>query len=296
MRDWIISLRPKHWVKSGFCLAALIFSGQTGELVSWLQIIPLLAGFCFLSSGGYLINDAINVEEDACHPRKRLRPLAAGRLEKKSVIIVGIFLALAGVGIMSWGYHGRPGLVAWTPVVGFIYFIITVSYSLFLRELPVIDVLIIGFGFVLRVVAGAFVLDLIPTFWLLSCTYAIVLLIGFGKRQGEWKVLEHNDKKLGNTRKALIGYTPLLLSVMSSFCSLLAAGLYLGYCMSRPDRIPFILTAIPVLSGLIAYSRLVWRSEQVDAPEDLLFKTPVLLGAVIVWLLMIIILPMLPYD
>lgn len=296
MKDWIKSIRPKHWVKNGFCLAALIFSGQAGDLASWWQLIPLLAGFCLLSSGGYLINDAVNVEEDACHPRKRLRPLAAGRLNKKSVIAVGVLLAVVGFSIMLWKYNGQPGLVGWSPTVGLGYFILTVSYSLFLRELPLLDVLILGLGFIFRVVAGAFALDLVPTFWLLSCTYAVVLLIGFGKRQGEWRVIEHSHQQLGNTRKALTGYTPMVMNVMSIFCGLVAGGLYLAYCISRPDGIPFILTGIPVLTGLMSYLRLVWRSEQVDAPEDLLFKSPLLLGSVIVWVIMIILLPMLSYD
>ena len=289
-------MRPKHWVKSGFCLAALIFSGQASELASWWQMIPLLAGFCLLSSGGYLINDAVNMAEDACHPRKRLRPLAAGRLKKNSVVIVGICMALLGLGLIVWKYGGEGGLVKWTPVVSLGYFLLTVSYSLFIRDLPLLDVLVLGLGFVFRVTAGAFALDLVPTLWLLSCTYSVVLLIGFGKRQGEWRVIEHRHEELGCTRKALKGYTPLLLSVLTSFCGLMAGGLYIAYCVSRPDRFPFLITAIPVLIGLMSYLKFVWRSEKVDAPEDLLFKSPLLLGSVIVWLLLIVLLPLLEYE
>lgn len=285
-------MRPKHWVKSGFCLAALIFSKQADNLTIWLEVIPLLVGFCLLSSGGYLINDVVNVEEDARHPRKKSRPLAAGYLKKRSVAIVGLLLGLFGCLVLFWFYGGGDGLVAWTPYVGLGYFCLTLTYSFFVRDLPLLDVLILGLGFVLRVTAGAFALNLEPTFWLLACTYSIVLLIGFGKRQGEWRVLEHRHQEMGETRKALKGYTPVLLGVLSTFCGLLTGGLYVFYCMSRVDKIPFILSCIPVVTGLMSYMRLVWRSEKVDTPEDLIFKNPVLLISVIVWLVLIIILPM----
>ena len=292
IRDWVISMRPKHWIKSGFCVAPLIFSGQASDLAAWLQIIPLLAGFCLLSSGGYLLNDVINLEEDARHPRKCRRPLAAGRLKRVPMIIVGLCLALLGWLLLHWQYGGGDGLIKWTPLVGLGYFLITVSYSLFLRDLPVFDVLVLGLGFVSRVLAGAFALDLGPTVWLLSCTYAIVLLLGFGKRQGEWRVIEQRHQELGKTRKALKGYTPMLLNVLCGFFALLAGVLYMAYCMTRPDRELFLLTGIPVIAGLMSYLRLVWRSKLIDAPEDLFLRTPSLLGSVIIWVLLIIFIPM----
>lgn len=285
-------MRPKHWVKSGFCLAALIFSGQAGELTKWLELIPLLVGFCLLSSAGYLANDVVNVEEDRRHPRKKNRPLAAGQLTKRAVVTVGVSLALLGLTILFISFGFQEALVKWTPWVGLAYYAFTISYSAFIRGIPLFDVLFLGLGFVLRVTAGSVALNLQPTVWLLSCTYLIVLLIGFGKRQGELRVLEGNHQELGDTRKALRGYTRGLLNALISFCGLMAGGLYFAYCMSRPDRIPFVFTGIPVVIGLVTYMRLVWRSDTVDSPENLLFKSPVLLLSVISWVALIILLTM----
>lgn len=288
MKDWLHSMRPKHWVKNGFCLAALIFSGQANDLYRWLELGPLFVSFCLLSSAGYLLNDALNVDEDRKHPRKKNRPLAAGRLSKRSVVSVGGGLVVLALAVLFVLFGGKEGLVGWTPWVGLAYYLFTASYSFFIRGIPLFDVLFLGLGFVLRVVAGAFVLNLEPTIWLLSCTYAIVLLIGFGKRQGELRVLGHGGQELGDTRKALRSYTPGLLNALTGFCGLMAGALYFAYCMSRPDRVPFVFTGIPVLVGLISYMRLVCRSEQVDAPEELLLKSPVLLLAVISWVSLII--------
>ncbi len=289
IRDWINSMRPKHWVKSGFCMAALIFSGQAGDLAKWLDLLPLVAGFCLLSSAGYLLNDALNVEEDRAHPRKKTRPLAAGRLTRRSVIAASGWLSLFSLVILFAFFGSGEGLVAWTPWVGLAYYVFTVSYSVFIRNVVFLDVLFLGLGFILRVTAGAVALNLAPTIWLLSCTYTIVLLIAFGKRRGELRVLnDHEECQLGDTRKALSGYSEASLNALITFCGVAAASLYFAYCMSRPDCFPFVLTGLPVLLGLLTYMRLVRSSGQVDAPEDLMLKNPTLLISVISWVALIV--------
>lgn len=296
MKDWIISIRPKHWIKSGFCIAALVFSGQAANINLWLLLLPVIVGFCMLSSASYLINDVINIEEDSCHPRKCFRPLAAGRLKKQSAIIVGVSLALLGFSLMYSAYGSEDGLVRLTPFVGVSYFLVTILYSVYIRNWAFFDVLVLGLGFIFRVVAGAYALNLAPTLWLLSCTYLMVLLIGFGKRQGELNVIASIHEELGDTRKALKGYRSSVLKKLTYICALLAGGLYIAYCVWRPDRVPFILTAIPVLTGLLAYLKLVNKSQQVESPENLLFKEPVLLGSVMAWILLVILLPIITHG
>jgi len=110
-------MRPKHWVKSAFCLAALFFSGQAFEWSAWLQLVPLLIGFSFLSSGTYLINDVVNADEDARHPRKASRPVAAGHLARGKVLAVGLLLTLSSILFLYLNYGGKSGLFVWVPFV-----------------------------------------------------------------------------------------------------------------------------------------------------------------------------------
>lgn len=280
-------IRPQHWIKSGFCLAALFFGGKAGSLEGWLQVWPLLVSFSGLASAGYLLNDVINRGEDRLHPRKKNRPIASGHLRVKEVLVVSLILALGSLGILvcRYGLRGDFSLVSW---LGLGYLVLTGAYSMIFREMPLLDVLVLGVGFVARVAAGAFALGLAPTNWLLGCTYAVALLLGFGKRLGEWRLLERRGAQMGQTRQALRGYTDTLLRTLVGGSCLASGTLYVAYCLTHPARELLILTALPVVVGLMSYLRMAWRSDVVETPEKLLFKSPVLLCSVGVWLLMIL--------
>lgn len=286
---WVEALRLQHWIKSGFCLAALFFHGNATEWRSWLAVLPVVLSFSLASSAGYLVNDLVNREEDRHHPRKKRRPIACGLLAPRSAWITVIILATAAF-VLAFTVYGWGGVV-WT-VGG--YYALSWLYSYLLRDLPLLDVVFLALGFVLRVAAGAFALQIVdptvyPTLWLLGCTYFLALLIGFGKRKGEWFLLERTHRKLGETRKALRGYTPELLDVLTGCSAILAGGTYLAYCLDRPDRVPFILTAVPAMTGLMSYLRLAWRSTMVEVPERLILRSPILAGSVAAWLALVVV-------
>ena len=277
----------QHWIKSGFCLAALFFHGNAYDHHAWLAVLPLLIGFSVLASAGYLLNDLLNLKEDQRHPRKRRRPLASGRLSPRVAWqTVAVLLAFAMTLLM--GFYGW-GKVVW--IAGG-YFILQILYSTFLRSLPLIDVLVLAVGFVARVGAGSYALQVYdstvhPTVWLLSCTYFVALLLGFGKRKGEWLLIQQTKSQMGVTRKALRGYTSELLDVLTGCSAVLAGGTYIAYCWERPDRIPFVLTGIPVMAGIMSYLRLAWRSTLVETPEWLFLHSPALVISVAAWLAMV---------
>ena len=145
---WLEALRIRHWIKSGFCLVALLFSGAVFEMEAWLQVLPLLLGFSMISSAGYLFNDLWNVSEDRRHYRKRFRPIAAGRVKAKHAWVVLSLLVPLTFGLLMWTY-------GWTPTTWVVagYFVLSFSYTLVFRELPFLDVLVVGVCFVARVAA-----------------------------------------------------------------------------------------------------------------------------------------------
>jgi len=157
-----------------------------------------------------------------------------------------------------------------------------------IRNYPIWDVLILGLGFLFRVVSGAFALNLQPTYWLLFCTYSFALLIGFGKRYGEWKnVSVHGEQNLGDTRRALKGYSPKLLRSIIVGCSIVTGLVYVGYCFTRDNAMLFLLTSFPVLFGLFIYNKMMDHSQQVESPESLIFNKPSLLLSVLIWIILI---------
>lgn len=287
LRVWSVALRIQHWIKSGFCLAALFFHGSALQIGAWMAVLPIALCFSLISSAVYLVNDIVNRNEDRRHPRKRKRPIASGQISLRNAWLAVVFLAGSSIGLAWWFYDG--GTVVWV-LMG--YYLLSWLYSFYLRELPLVDVLVLAVGFVARVAAGAYALqsfDLTahPTGWLLTCTYFLALLLGFGKRKGEWLLLEKTHRELGITRKALRGYTADLLDVMTGCSALLAGGIYLAYCLNRNDPVPFVLTALPVLTGLMSYLRLAWRSTVVETPERLLLKSPGLVISLLVWLALV---------
>ena len=273
-----------HWIKSGFCLAALFFHGDFLNLDAWLDLLPVMVSFSLAASVGYLFNDLINADEDARHPRKRNRPVTSGRISRRAAWTAMVFLSVLSLGIVICSYGWGSVLLV---LAG--YFAISGLYSLVFRQVPFVDVLVLGLGFVVRVAVGAYALDLTPTTWLLVCTYTLALLLGFGKRKGEWRCMETHHQVVGETRRALRGYTKDLLDVLTGFCAVLAGTAYLMYCMQRPDRMPFMLTGVPVVMGLMSYLRLAWRSETVEAPERLLMRSPVLMASLVGWLAMVVV-------
>ena len=208
IRDWVEALRPRHWVKSGFCFSAVFFSGHAWDPGAWWQVMPVALAFSVLASAGYLLNDVINRQEDRFHPRKRHRPVAAGRIRPRHALAAAAVLLVSGMGVVLRVYGSGAVLAVMCCYVG-----VTVLYSLWIRNVPVLDVMVLGWGFVLRVIAGAYALgvvyaDVHPTIWLIVCTYALALLLGFGKRRAEFLVLKRAGEEVGVTRAALKGYSP----------------------------------------------------------------------------------------
>lgn len=286
IRDWVEALRPRHWVKSGFCFSAVFFSGHAWDLAAWWQVMPVAVAFSVLASAGYLLNDVINRREDGFHPRKRRRPVASGRIRPGRALVVAAMLLVTGMAMVLRVYGFGAVLAATGCYVG-----VTGLYSLWIRKIPVLDVLILAWGFVLRVMAGAFALgvvypDVRPTIWLIVCTYALALLLGFGKRRAEFMVLKRAGEEVGVTRSALKGYSPRILDTLVGVSALLSGASYVSYCITRESHL-FLVTIIPVVMGLMSYVRMAARSAEVEAPEDLIMHNAILFGCVGVWLVLV---------
>jgi 4-hydroxybenzoate polyprenyltransferase len=269
--DFVRALRINQWTKNGLVLAAMVFGlgdlQQHVALAAAARVVPAMLLFCLASSGIYLINDILDLESDRHHPVKRYRPIAAGRITVGLARAMAVAL-LAVAGTLSVVLSPRFGAV----VLG--YAAMQLVYSVALKRVPLVDIMVIAAGFVLRALAGAVVmpgLTLSP--WLLLCTFLLALFLAACKRRQE-KIGAEDDAPV-RQRAALAKYDTQLLD---QIIGIVAASTIVCYAIYTlwPETVKKFGThglafTIPfVIFGLFRYLDLVYRHDQGERPEKIL--------------------------
>jgi len=271
---FVEALRPHQWVKNLLVIAPLLFApkGEIYELWAWSATLFAFASFCCAASAIYLLNDTVDREEDARHPKKRHRPIASGRLAVGAAKIE-IALLVAAMCAFAWFVpspaQGLP-FVLWPAS----YLALNLAYSFWLKHLVVIDCMCIALGFQLRVQAGAAAIDVPPSHWLLLCTFFFSLFLAFCKRYEE---LGRQAEASGRTRATMEDYSPSFLSMMIGPLAALSILSYALYTVSPEtiethgsDRLKF---TVPIVTyGVFRYLFLVYRRSEGGDPAQLLFR------------------------
>lgn len=174
----IRALRPKQWVKNVFVFAALVFAQRLNEPEAIISALLAFVGFASVSSSIYLLNDVLDYEQDKLHPKKCKRPIAAGQVNRRHAVVLAGLLAPMGLAI-GWSLNANTAAVLGT------YYVTNLAYSVRLKHIAIVDVFIIAFGFLLRVVAGAMAIAAPLSAWLLVTSFFFALFMAFGKRRGE---------------------------------------------------------------------------------------------------------------
>lgn len=178
MRPYLRALRPGQWTKNLFVVAPLLFGKAVGDPDARTRVLAVTVAFCLVASAVYLANDVADRESDRVHPTKRHRPIASGAISVPLAILLAVVLFAAG-GLLSQLL--APAALA--PLAA--YAVLTTGYSVFLKRVAVLDVLVIASGFVLRVLAGAAAAGVRASHWLLLCTFFLALFLALSKRRGE---------------------------------------------------------------------------------------------------------------
>lgn len=282
LKHLLKTMRLRQWTKNGFVFFALIFDKQLFLPDPFLKTIEGFFLFCFISSSVYLFNDIADIEADRKHPEKKHRPLASGKLPVGVATTAAVVLALVSV---SLGYLLEPNFAAAVAV----YFVINLLYSRWLKHVPILDVLIISSGFVLRVVAGVTLIT-VERFspWLYVITTLFSLYIGFGKRRAEMSLLE---KGAGSHRKVLEGYTlPLLdqyITIVSGM-TIVTYSLYTFFAENLPGNHTMMLTIPFVVYGIFRYLQLIQTGHAAGSPDEVALKDRPLQITVVLWGLAVI--------
>lgn len=274
----LVTLRPKQWIKNVLVVAAAGAAGALGHDDVPLRVALTCAAFCLLASGIYAINDVRDAPEDRRHPRKRFRPVAAGELDPRLALLLGAALIVTGL----------VGSMAIQPMVGVValgYVTLTVSYTLFLRFVPVLDIAAIAGGFILRAVAGGAAAPVDLSRWFMLVVTAAAVLVAAAKRQAELRRTEAT----GTTGRSVLSiYSAPLLRAIIAGSTAVALFAYSVWAFSLPDidDLPWRpLTIIPFAACLVRYGALTRRGAG-EAPEDLLLSDRWLQVAGFVWLVL----------
>jgi 4-hydroxybenzoate polyprenyltransferase len=282
LKALIKAMRLRQWTKNGFVFFALIFDKQLFLLAPFVRTLEGFFLFCLISSAVYLLNDISDIEADRQHPEKKHRPLASGKLPIGMAQGAAFILALTS---LSLGYLLEPvfaGILA-------LYFVINLLYSRWLKHVPILDVLIISSGFVLRV-AGGVALITVERFspWLYMLTILFSLYIGLGKRRAEMNLLAHGASA---HRKVLDGYTiPLLdqyITIVSGM-TIVAYSLYTFSAPNLPENHSMMLTIPFVVYGIFRYLQLIQTGHVAGAPDEVALKDRPLQATVLLWGLAVI--------
>ncbi len=271
------TMRPRQWVKNVIVFFALVFDKQLFQLEPALRTLAGFALFSLISSAVYIFNDIGDIKADRQHPEKKHRPLPAGELPVGVARVFGIFLVAA---VLPSAWLLTPAFAA----VLAVYFLMMLAYTSRLKHIPILDVMILAAGFVLRVHSGV-TLIAVERFspWLYVITTLGALYLGFGKRRAELTLLEDGAS---SHRKVLDGYTiPLLdqyITIVSS-TTILAYSLYTFTATNLPDNNTMMLTIPFVIYAIFRYLYLVQVSHITGSPEEVVLTDRPLQIAIALW-------------
>jgi len=272
VRAALVSLRPRQWSKNLLLFAGIVFAAKLGDVIRWGEAVAILVAYCAASSAAYLVNDLRDAPDDRLHPVKRHRPIARGELQPEQVLVLAAVLAAAAFAIAAaLGFASLLFLL--------LFVALQLAYSLGLKRVVLVDVLVIAGLFVVRAAAGAAAVDVRISGWLLLCTALLALFLALAKRRGEL-VLVQAEEAPG--RAALSGYSPRLVDVSLGVVAAATALTYAAYAVTAHTA--WMALTVPfVVVGLGRYLFLVHRHDLGEEPEHVLLGDRVVLGTVAGW-------------
>ena len=279
------SLRPKQWAKNLLLFAGYLFTIQDHHPTHvLLRVLAAFGLFCLISGAGYIINDVADIRRDRSHPTKCKRPMASGAVPVGVAVVFAVLLT-AGSVWASFGLSTRFGMLA----LG--YFTLSLAYSAGLKHVVIVDLLAIAAGFVIRAVAGAAVMPVKISPWLLVCTTLLALFIGLAKRRSELVLLEENGAE---HRRTLGDYSAPMLDQMLTIA---ASACLMGYFLytftptsATGSAHPQMMITVPfVIYGLFRYLFLIHTRNAGGSPEQLLLEDRPLLIDVVLYVAAVVV-------
>ena len=275
----IALMRPKQWVKNGFILVPLFFSGH-GDLSLIVSALIATISFCLLSSTIYILNDLCDLEDDRLHEKKRFRPLPSGRISVPMAIALGFVLLSVGIAVP---------VLAELPIRFFVlaalFAAMNLAYSFGMKHIPILELFILSSGYVLRLIAGSTIVGEELSSWIVVCTGLVSMMLAVGKRRGD--VANALDQSGG--RRSLQHYTVPYLDQLTTLLAAATFVTYLLFCISDYAMQRFgadvTITSVFVLFGIFRFLQILTVESGGDSPTDIVVDDSPLRIAIFMWLL-----------
>ena len=280
LKHILLSMRPEQWIKNFFVFTALLFSKNLLNPSKDIEAIIGFVIFCMVTGCAYMVNDLVDLEKDKLHPVKSRRPLASGKLKKETAAKIIVLVCLAS---LFFAFYMNI-------LFGFIvlaYFLLNIGYSIYLKNIVIIDVVSIAAGFVLRVLGGAVIISVVASQWLILCTILLSLFLGFSKRRHELILLEDSAT---SHRRVLEHYSPYFLDQMIAVVTASTLICYALYTMSgdtveKLGTSKLIYTIPFVLYGIFRYLYLVHQKEEGGSPTEIMFTDKPMIINICLWVI-----------
>ena len=294
----IRTARPRQWLKNFSVFAAPVFSGYLFKPQVFDLSLRAFLVFCAVSSGVYFLNDIIDAPKDRLHPIKKNRPIASKKLSESAAWVISFILILGGIA------YAITNVGSFFTLTVILYVLIQIAYSLYVRNVIIMESLFVATGFVVRVFAGGFASNTSISSWLALTTIGLSLLLAFGKRRSEKTILaKHVQSDAKTTTRKILQYYPdtlldSMISMSATFC-ILTYSLFSfqvspqNVSSSLRAVLPSILKTpkwmmltIPlVIYGVARYLYVIYEKEEGESPERVLLSDAPLFGTVVIWII-----------
>ncbi|WP_295123649.1 decaprenyl-phosphate phosphoribosyltransferase [uncultured Chitinophaga sp.] len=284
-------LRPSHWAKNLFLFIPLFFAGELTNVDKIIELVKGFIAFSLIASSIYIINDYRDIENDRKHPKKSKRPLASGAVSKGAGLAIFFACVVAG---MAMGYFVKEKFL----FVLAIYFVLNIGYSFGLKNISILDIIIVSIGFVLRVKAGGVASNIPVSEWLMIMVFLLALFLAIAKRRDDVLLKLESGTDM---RKASKGYNMDFLNVSLGLVSAIIIVAYLMYTMS-PETISrfgtyrLYYTCIFVIAGLMRYLQITYVENNTGSPTKILYKDRFVQLTILLWVLSFYVIIYLPTD
>jgi len=279
-KNLLMMVRVAHWAKNLFLFIPLFFAGSFFDPDKLLQISLGVAAFCLTASGIYILNDLKDLEQDRQHPVKKHRAIASGEIPKGPATAIMVFCLMGGMAI------GLACGIKFLLVLG-LYFLLNLGYSLGLKNVAILDIMILASGFVLRVKAGGVLAEVGTSQWLMIMVFLLSLFLALAKRRDDALVVMSSGKQI---RHSISGYNMDFLNTSLVIVSAIMIMAYIMYTLS-PEVIRHLgtyrlyYTGIFVLAGLMRYLQLIYTNRDTGSPIRILYRDRFIQICIILWLL-----------
>jgi len=273
-------IRAKQWIKNVLIFAPIFFSSNFFHLEILAETFVAFLCFCLVASAVYILNDILDIENDRIHPRKRHRPIASGQFSIKNVLLIKGVLLISGLAVMYY-------LSTQAFFLLLAYYLLNVLYCFYLKKVPIIDFLIISFGFIIRILIGGVISAVFISQWLIIMTFLLATFLAVAKRRDDVFQFE----RLGKKHRKVVEYYNL--DFMDRTISIVASVImvsYLIYVTSDEtktfyDNNYLYISALFVFIGILRYLQIIYVKQESDAPTNIIYRDHFIQITILLWII-----------